>query len=49
MSSSLHYSWTQQILFEDHIKKHGKAPNIHILDNECTYYMKQAFNIAEVK
>ena len=31
------------------LKKHGKAPNIHILDNECSYYMEQAFNIAEVK
>ena len=33
----------------DILKLHGEAPNIHILDNECSYYMKQAFNIAEVK
>ena len=33
----------------DILKKHGEAPNIHILDNECSYYMKQAFNIVEVK
>ena len=31
------------------MKKHGEAPNIHILDNECSNEMKSAFNEAEVK
>ena len=31
------------------LKKHGKVPNIQILDNECSYNLKQAFDKANVK
>ena len=31
------------------LKIHGEAPNIHILDNEYSHEMKDAFTKAEVK
>ena len=31
------------------LKRHGEAPNIHILDNKCSNEMKKAFNGVEVK
>ena len=31
------------------LKKHGEAYSIHILDNECSYYIKQAYDTSEVK
>ena len=31
------------------LKSHGEAPDIHILDNECSFEMKQAFTAATVK
>ena len=30
----------------DILKAHGKAPNIHILNNECSRYMKTIFKEA---
>ena len=33
----------------DLLKAHGEAPNIHILDNECSRYMKTIFKEAQVE
>ena len=32
-----------------YVLKHAEAANIHILDNECLFEMKKAFDEAEVK
>ena len=33
----------------DELKAHGEAPNIHILDNECSKDMKKSFKEAQVE